>query len=210
MDKSTKAAGNQVIATGAVDLPLNKKPTQIGVADMGPAKLQAEQVYNECITIGNKVVALDTAKGELLRGIIKHISGLTSDAHIAYRNLLEADLRQIKEDMKSFDVDVKAMRGYTMGSYIVMVSNWKTISKAFQNGMVYNEDADWETVRLMAVEMGKAQASAKGESKGAGRKVKTELGVVDKIMNLIGQLNEEEMAEFTERLDKEYTVAALV
>jgi len=203
MKKVTKAQANAVIKTGAVDLPVDSgKPKAGGVVGFDAVKLQAEQVYNDCITLGNDIAQLEFSKADKLRSIVAKIASLTADAHIAYRNMLTDDLNQMKKDAKEFGVDVRQLRGYALGSYIVMVSNWKTISKAFSNGMVYVESEDWQTTLNRAQEMTKATADSGKTGPKAGRKVKIELDVVAKALELVKAMTDEERAEFVEKMQE--------
>jgi hypothetical protein len=149
-----------VVNTGKVDLPIKSgKPRAGGVKGFDKVTLAANEAYSKCIALGLQIVDLELSKETKLCEIIDAIRVLTKEGHQAYRAMLSDDLAMIKA-MGETDT-AKKMRGYTLASYAVMVTNWKTISIAFENGMVYDKHAGWHETLTNAR---KARAST-GETK---------------------------------------------
>jgi hypothetical protein len=159
-DTLTIENSSPVVNTGDVDLPIpSGKPRVGGVKGFDKVTQEAELAYSKCIALGLAIVDLELSKEQKLCDIINAIRVLTKKGHQAYRVMLSQDLSMIKA-MGEVDT-VKSMRGYTLASYSVMVSNWKTISVAFENGMVYDKLAGWHETLKAA----RAARASTGETK---------------------------------------------
>lgn len=198
------AKASNAVQGFAGQMPIGNKANGVGVSGFDHVTIEADGAINATIDYLNWEESQAMAKGEKLKGIIKAISALTHDGHIAYRRKLGT----IRELAKGANDDAKENAenmGYSAASFTVMISNFSALSKAFQAGWAYDDSIGWVKSLAIARAYTKMQASAKGEPvENKGRKVRVELPVVDKIMALIGELNEAEMAEFTMKLGATY------
>lgn len=160
MSVAIKENSSPVVNTGDIDLPIKSgKPRAGSVKGFDKVTLAANEAYSKCIALGLQIVDLELSKETKLCEIIDAIRVLTKEGHKAYRAMLSDDLAMIKA-MGETDT-AKKMRGYTLASYSVMVSNWKTISVAFEHGMVYDKHAGWHDTLKAA----RAARASTGEKK---------------------------------------------
>lgn len=116
---------------------------------------------------------------------VKDICALDTEGHQQFRAQLSAELAAIREMEKHADVKESTKAGYSLNSFVVMVSNWRAISEAAQIGFKgvdkEGEPLPWTTALETAREYRKSHASATGtevrtaagKKAGAGRKAIT-------------------------------------
>lgn len=97
---------------------------------------------------------------------VKDICALDADGHSQFRAQLSAELAAIREMEKHADVKESTKAGYSLNSFVVMVSNWRAISEAAQIGFTGTDKEDqplpWTVALESAREYRKAHASATG------------------------------------------------
>lgn len=161
-----------------------------GKAKADSRAVQASGLKAKGSALATVVVAFCTkeAKEEEARGqkrlkYIADIKALAPEGHAAFRAELQQELATLTELEKTSGIDSSRHGGYSMASFRVMVSNWRTISVACEAGMEVTDDngaKSWERVLDEAREARKAQQALNGEAEGngmrkqgAGRKAKT-------------------------------------
>ena len=158
-----------------------------------------------CIRYATKVMEEDEKRTGKLSMIVRSIAELPHDGHIEFRAQLTAELDLIKELNKvAGDGDGKVtsanMAGYSLNSFKVLVSNWKTISTAVESGYK-PENKTWSVVLSEAVAMKHAVASPTNASadlptkRKAGRK---ETPLLDKAIKAADALLENNPVKFME------------
>ena len=151
-----------------------------------------------CVKYATKVMEEEEKRGNKLRLIIKDIAALSHDAHVEFRAELTKELTLVKELQASTGVSRAQMAGYSLNSFIVLVSNWKTISTACELGYK-PEDKAWPVVVAESVQMKDAHAS--NASEGAQLPIKRKAGrkatpLIDKAKTAAEALSPAEFIEF--------------
>ena len=135
-----------------------------------------------CIDYATKRMEAEEKEHGKLKMIVKSISALDHNAHVEFRSQLTAELTLAKETYKMAGTTTAQMAGYSMQSYIVMVSKWKTISTACELGYAPG-DKEWPLVVAESVQIRQAHASAGKTTKIGenGEEIETELPIKRKV-----------------------------
>lgn len=163
-----------------------------------------------CVAYATKVMQEEEKRGQKLRMIIKSIADLTHDAHVEFRAELSKELQLVKELQTATKTTSGQMRGYSLSSFTVLVSNWKTISTACELGYK-PEDKSWPVVVAESVQMKQAHASNGKEGaqlpikRKAGRKATPEL---EKAQTAASKLSDEDFMVFLAWAQEEVTTRA--
>ena len=121
-----------------------------------------------CITYATKRMEQEEKEAGKLASIVKSIQELARDGHAEFRAQLTAELELIKELHKvpgeagGEKVSKVHTMGYSLNSFAVLVTNWKTISMAVELGLD-TRGKPWGQVLGEAVAMKHAHASNAGE-----------------------------------------------
>lgn len=116
---------------------------------------------------------------------VKDICALDEKGHSQFRAQLTAELQAVREMEKLAEHKESTKAGYSLNSFVVMVSNWKAISEAAQIGFKgtdkEGEALPWTVALETARDYRKSHASAtgttlltaSGKRTGAGRRAAT-------------------------------------
>ena len=153
-----------------------------------------------CVAYATKVMQEEEKRGQKLRMIIKSIADLTHDAHVEFRAELSKELQLVKELQQASGTTAGQMRGYSLSSFTVLVSNWKTISTACELGYK-PEDKPWAVVVAESVQI--RQAHAANAAEGSQLPIKRKAGrkatpLIDKAIKAAEELLENNPASFLE------------
>lgn len=136
------------------------KPIQSGKAKAPTDgfKAQGHALAVVCINYAQKRMEEEEKQQSKLLAIVRSIQGLAREAHAEFRAELSKELELVKELNKAAGLTAAHTRGYSMSSFTVLVTNWRTISKAVEMGYD-TTDKGWGQVLSESVEM-KRQHSA--------------------------------------------------
>lgn len=154
-----------------------------------------------CIAYAEKRMQAEEKEQGKLQMIVKSIQELPREGHAEFRAELTAQLDMLKALRDSVGVDKNATVGYSFNSFMVLVTNWKTISKAVEMGYsAMNDDKtqkSWGMVLSESVAMKNGTTAQSGEipavQKGVGRP-KTPLITLAK--NAAAKLDNEQFKKF--------------
>lgn len=168
-----------------------------------------------CIKYLTEEMQAEEQRGAKRMMFVRDISNLNPEGHGEFRAEMQRQLNFLTESEKAA-VQVGALKeevsrhgGYSLASFRVMVSNWRTLSVACEHGLnIYEADKKtlkpWETVLMDARALRKAEQAAGdaasesgGRAQGAGRKADTK---VDRAFKIAMQLSIEEQAELIGRI----------
>jgi hypothetical protein len=138
-----------------------------------------------CIKYATKRMEQEEKEQGKLAAIVRSIAELPRDGHKEFRAELSRELELIKELHKiggggDGKVTSANMAGYSLNSFKVLVTNWRTISMAVECGYK-PENKPWALVLAESVAMKHAEASAGTPTaelptkRKAGRKAKSQL-----------------------------------
>jgi hypothetical protein len=140
---------------------------------------------------------------------VKDICALDAKGHQQFRAQLSAELAAIREMEKNADVKESTRAGYSLNSFVVMVSNWRAISEAAQIGFKGVDKAGdplpWTVALETARDYRKSHASANGtvvrtaagKKAGAGRKA---ISDYDRALNAAAKLQRKDQRKLFEAL----------
>ena len=159
-----------------------------------------------------KQASAEEAKGEKLMRFVADIVNLKSNiAHIEFRRQLDNEVTLVRESMKhGGETEGPVTMGYSDKSFIVMCSNFRTLSYAAALGWKPSAGSKWVTAYREAVSYKQAQASngvtAVPVGQKRGRKAKTEAPVAHaaiipaqslyiQCVNITGKLSDKELSD---------------
>jgi hypothetical protein len=156
-----------------------------------------------CIKYATERMAEEEKQQNKLLTICKSIAALPRDGHAEFRSQLSAELTLAKACHKAASDDgTKVSRqhtaGYSINSFTVLVSNWRTISAAVELGLSI-EGKSWGQILGEAVETKNAHAAHASEGaqvptkRKAGRKATP---LIDKAVKAAEELLENNPADF--------------
>ena len=151
-----------------------------------------------CVKYATKVMEEEEKRGNKLKLIIKSIAELPHDGHVEFRAELTKELNLLKELTAAAGTKKAHMAGYSLNSFAVLVSNWKTISTAVELGYKPGEKS-WPVVVSESVQMREAHASNSAE--GAQLPIKRKAGrkatpLIEKAQAAAEKLSPEEFVQF--------------
>jgi hypothetical protein len=151
------------------------------------ATLAVQWAWNEA--------AAEEARGKKLQLFVDSIAKLDEQGHRAFREQMSAELASIRELEKVSGIKDASRNGYSLNSFVVMVSNFRAISEACQLGFKPVDKAGTALTWAQTLDLAREWRSAKGnpgrktangKKPGAGRKPLTDY---DKAMRLVAKLN---------------------
>jgi hypothetical protein len=167
-----------------------------------------------CIDYAMKVSKEEENRAQKLRSIVESIHALTHEGHIEFRSQLSSELELITSLEKGVEATKEQTRGYSMNSFRVMVSNWRTISAACELGLdVKDKEGNqkpWPLVLGEAVNLKHSRATESGATAvpaaKRGRKTHT---LLDKAKALVDKMDAKTMLLLSAYLEmKQATVKA--
>jgi hypothetical protein len=187
----TQVAVKSVRPVGKATMP-NEKANKKANAGKGMALAKV------CIDYAMKVSKEEENRAQKLRSIVASIHALTHEGHIEFRAQLSSELELIASLEKGVDATKEQTKGYSMASFRVMVSNWRTISAACEMGLnVKTPDGDvkpWGLVLGEAVNLKNSKATEGGATAvptaKRGRKTHT---LLDKAKTLVDKMDAKTM-----------------
>lgn len=152
----SKAAGNQVVAVGAVDLPIGKRVKQVGVVN-GNA-IAGEALAQQLIELAKR----EAAGKESLKDTLRRIEGMCIES----LNSLRRDLANALEEQNLIAKEL----GITFSEYrknnseadaiAVTVSLWRKMASAVELGFKPDYSRPWAELSTLATRITKAEAKA--------------------------------------------------
>lgn len=168
-------------------------------------KAKGSALATVCIKYATKRMEEEEKQMGKLAMIVQSIASLPHDGHIEFRAELTRELSLIKElqsiggegDGKIVSAN---MAGYSLNSFKVLVTNWKTISMAVEAGYK-PENKPWALVLAESVAMKHAEASAGNPETALPTKRKTgrkATPLIDKAIKVAEELLENNPKAFME------------
>lgn len=140
-----------------------------------------------CIDYATKRMQAEEKEQGKLQMIVKSIQELPREGHAEFRAELTAQLDMLKALRDSVGVDKNQTAGYSFNSFMVLVTNWKTISKAVEMGYSSvnddNSQKSWGQVLAESVAMKNGATAQSGEMPASGVVTPNKVGrkAIDKI-----------------------------
>jgi len=180
-----------------------------GKASVNVAEVQGGALAHTMVAYAWKEAEAQEKRSNKLAMFVQDICKLSPEAHGVFRAQLTAELKSIEalEEVSGMQESRKA--GYSLNSFKVMVSNWRTISEAAQIGFKgvdsNNKPMPWtmalETARdyrkTHAAATGTTVRTAAGKTSGAGRKA---MSPYDKVLKAAAALDKKDQRRLFEAL----------
>lgn len=162
-----------------------------------------------CVNFATEEMKAEEKRGEKRMGFVKRIADLTPEGHAEFRKELQHALAFLDEQDKAA-MAAGALKeapsktaGYSLASFRVMVSNWRTVSVACEAGMKIEDGASWENTLEEARATRKAHQSNGGKviegtkKQGAGRKA---ISDYDKALRIVSKLGYKDLVKLQSAL----------
>lgn len=187
MDTSTMKLAGKKVTPQTPEKALAKGNTAKGAA-----------LASVCMAYGLKRMAAEEKEQGKLLMIVKSINDLAREGHAEFRAQLTSELGLLKELREVAGVTRAQTAGYSLSSFEVLVSNWKTISHAVEMGYS-TVDKSWGLVLAESVAMKNGATAKSGEmtalptKRKVGRKATPE---IDKAKTAAEKLDDHTFAKF--------------
>lgn len=157
-----------------------------------------------CIDYATKRMQAEEKEQGKLQMIVKSIHELAREGHAEFRAELTAQLDMLKALRDSVGVDKNQTAGYSFNSFMVLVTNWKTISTAVEMGYSVKTDdhkqKSWGLVLAESVAMKNGTTAKSGEILAVGptRKIvgRKALPVLEKAQREALKLSDADFGKF--------------